>query len=686
MALGSDSQVVLGTCHHDCPDSCGWEVTVEDGVATKLRGNSEHPFSQGELCPKVNRFLDRVYSPDRILHPLRRSGPKGTREYEQISWDEALAEISDRWTAAIDRHGSETVLPWWDAGNQSLLSMGYLDQRFLTRLGATRLVGSLCGGTSRVGYSATNGTGKGMDPLDVRHSKLILLWGTNTRLTNRHLWPYIEEARADGAEVVVIDPIRTVTADAADHFVQPMPGTDVALMLAMMNVLIRDDLIDHDYVEQHALGYDELVNRARDWSPERAAQVCGLEASQIEWLATAYGTTRPVAIRTLIGAEHHEQGAMFFRAMACLPTLVGAWRDRGGGLARSTGAWTGDVVADSVDDLSAYSSGTSRRAYNMNHLGRTLTDPEMDPPVTALLVWNGNPAVTVPNTELIREGMSRDDLFIVVHEQFMTDTAAMADIVLPATTQIEQLDAVLPWGHLYVGMNHKAIEPLGETVSNSELFRRLSTAMGFTEPGLHADDEALLREALTPLGDDIDALFADGFWRLHVPQDLRPFAQGGFPTASGKAELRSDALERDGHDPLPQYSAADEGPTSAISRQFPLQLASPKQHGRFLNTSYTHLPKHGPAEGSPYLELDPADAAERGIDDGDEVRVFNDRGSLTLAARVSDRLRPGLVAVPFGWWMADYGGGSVNSLTSDTLTDWGGGVAYGDTMVQVAPV
>ena len=347
-ATEREDRTVLGTCHHDCPDSCGWIVTVENGVATKLRGNPDHPFSQGELCPKVNRFLDRVYSPDRLLHPLRRVGPKAGGEYEQISWGEALDVISDEWTDLIDRHGAETLLPWWDAGNQGLLSLERLDRRFLARLGSTRLVGSLCGATSRAGYAATTGTGKGMDPLDARHSKLVLLWGTNTKLTNRHLWPFIEEAKAAGGEVVVIDPMRTITADSADHFVQPRPGTDVALMLAMMHVLIRDDLVDHDYVTSYALGFDDLAAHVGEWTPERAAQICGLEAPQIEWLATAYGTTRPVSIRTLIGAEHHEHGAMFFRALACLPVLVGAWRDRGGGLARSTGAWTGDAVDPSV--------------------------------------------------------------------------------------------------------------------------------------------------------------------------------------------------------------------------------------------------------------------------------------------------------------------------------------------------
>jgi anaerobic selenocysteine-containing dehydrogenase len=485
---------------------------------------------------------------------------------------------------------------------------------------------------------------------------------------------------------VVIDPVRTVTAEEADWFLQPLPGTDVALMLSMMHVLIRDGLVDRDYIDAHAVGFDQLAERVAAWPPDRGAQVCGLDAVDIEELATRYGTTRPAAIRTLIGAEHHEHGAMLFRTMACLPVLVGAWRDRGGGLARSVGSWTEPAVdALGVVALPDH-RGPSPRQLSVNHLGRALTDASLDPPVTVLFAWNGNPLVSVPQAELIRRGLERDDLFTVVHEQFVTDTARYADVLLPAATQIEQLDVVTPWGSLYLGLNRPAIAPPGEAVPNTELFRRLSTAMGYSEPELQQSDEALLEQVLAPLDPTMRAdLDRDGFVRVLPEEDLRPYANGGFETPSGKAELFSERLAREGHDPLPDHVPPIEGAGGdpALTSRFPLVLITPKQHTRFLNTSYTHLPGHGDREGGNRLELDRFDARARGIADGDQVRVFNDRASLTLEARVVVRLRPGLVSIPFGWWDADAAGGTANSLCNDTLTDWGGGVAFYDTLVEV---
>jgi anaerobic selenocysteine-containing dehydrogenase len=675
--------VVHGTCHHDCPDSCGWHVTVQEGVAVQLRGNPAHPYSQGELCPKVTKFIDRVYSPDRVLHPMRRVGAKGEGRFERISWDDALAEIAQRFQAAIDAHGPESILPYSDAGNQSLLSL-YFPNRFWNRLGGTRLVRALCGPTVGAGVSMTNGTGKALDPLEVRHSKLILLWGTNTRLTNRHLWPTIEAARADGAQLIVIDPIRTVTAEAADWFVQPLPGTDIALMLAMMHVLVRDDFVDRAWVDAHTVGFDELVAHVAEWTPERAAATCGLDVADVERLAHLYGTIRPAAIRTLVGAEHHENGAMFFRTLACLPALVGDWQHRGGGLARSVGVYADALVDDAAVSRPDLLAGRSPRWLNMSRLGEVLTDPSLDPPVTAMLVWNANPLVVTPNAELIRRGMRRDDLFTVVHDQFVTDTARYADILLPATTQIEISDVVPAWGHLWLGWNEAAIEPVGESVSNSELHRRLAAAMGYTEPALFEDDLTALRDALPTV--DIDALRADGFVRVPYPDDGRPFGDGVFPTASGRVELRSDRLAAIGQPVLPTFVPPHESPAGnpELAARFPLTLLTPKQHTRFLNSSYSHLPKHGPLEGGPYVELCAADAAARGIADGDEVIACNDRGSLRLPARITERLRPGVVAIPFGWWSAHHPDGRVaNSLTNDTLTDWGGGVAYNDTLVEV---
>ena len=687
--MASATRIVLGTCHHDCPDSCGWEVSVENGVAVKLRGNSEHPFSQGELCPKVNRFLERVYSPDRILYPLARNGPKGSGEFRQISWDEALALVAERIHSVIDNFGGEAVMPWGSAGTQGLIQMNSLDRRFFAKIGSSRQVDSLCGATAKVGASLTLGSPLSSDPMDIEFSQLILLWGTNTRLANRHLWPFIEKARARGAKVVVIDPIRTMTAESADVFVQPLPGTDVALMLAMMHILIRDDLVDHDYLEKYTDGFDELSVQVTEWTPLRAAQVCGISVDDIESLARDYGTIRPSFIRTLIGAEHRQHGAMFFRTLSCLPMLVGAWREKGGGFARSVGSYAAVNVDDSVFTVDSLSAGRERRPLSMNEIGQVLNDENLDPAVKALFVYNGNPLVTAPNAELIRQGLEREDLFTVVSEQFMTDTARYADVIFPACTQIEQVDVVPAWGHLYLGWNEKAIEPLGESVPNTELWRRLALAMGFSEPELFEDDESLIASALHDV--DLDQLRTTGFVRLSLPEDLLPYAQGGFATASGKAALINHSLPAVGMPALPTYEVGDEM-QGGINFQdmYPLSLMSPKTHVRFLNSSYSHLAHHCDAEGEMYCELDPSDATSRGIQHGDQVRVFNERGSLDVVAQVKSsggRVRSGLVLVPFGWVGARTKDmKTVNALTNDQAADFGGGVAFYDTMVQVEKI
>ncbi len=686
----SATHTVHGTCHHDCPDSCGWQVTVTDGVAVQLRGNPDHPYSAGELCPKVNRYLDRVYSPDRITTPLRRIGAKGEGRFERISWDEALEEIGTRLRQIVDTDGPRAIVPFISAGNQSSLAILF-GERFWNHLGAATLTGALCGAVAGAGTASTLGTGKALDPTELRHSQLILLWGTNTRLTNRHLWPTIERARADGAQVVVIDPIRTITADSADWFVQPLPGTDVALMLAMMHVLIRDHLVDTEWVEAHTVGFDELAAHVVEWTPERAADVCGVPAADIERLATMYGTIRPAAIRTLIGAEHHEHGAMFFRTVTCLPALVGAWRDKGGGYARSVGTWSNELI-DGVAMMcpsTPTASATPRRQLPMVRLAEIL-DVDAADPVRALFVIGGNPLVVVPNAEGVRRGLANEALFTVVHEQFLTDTARYADLVLPATTQIESVDAVPAWGHLWMGWNEPAIAPVGESVCNSELHRRLATAMGFTAdvaPHLHDDDMTVLRDAMPTV--DVEALRRDGWVKAGAyPADGRPFADGVFPTASGKVELMSELLGALGQPALPTFAPARESHAGdpELAARLPFALLTPKQHTRFLNSSYSQLPKHGPLEGAPYVEMVAEDAQRLGVTEGQCVVVHNDRAELELPVKITGRLRPGVVAVPWGWWGSQHPDGrTANALTNDALTDWGGGVAYSSTLVGVRP-
>ncbi len=692
------TRTVNGTCHHDCPDSCGWTVTVDDTdattpIAVKLRGNPAHPYSAGELCPKVNRFLDRVYSPDRLLYPLRRVGPKGSGEFERVDWDDALAAIARNLHRVIETYGAEAVLPFSDAGNQSMLAMMGLSGRFFGHMGATKLIRAICGPTVGAAMAMTNGTGRGLDPEQLAHSDLILLWGTNTKLTNRHLWPTIERARERGARLVVIDPIRTVTAEAidpdrGDRFVQPLPGTDISMMLAMMHVIIRDGLTNDEWIAAHTAGYDELRAAVAEWTPERASDACGVPAAVIGRLAHDYATTPNAAIRTLIGAEHHENGAMFFRTMACLPALTGAWAHRGGGIAKSVGSYT----ESQIDEARLFRPDLDRgdpRTLNMSRLGEILTSPTAGEPtgpgIHAFVNWNCNPLVTVPNADAIRRGLARDDLYTVVHEQFMTDTAKYADIVLPATTQIESDDIVFSWGSLWTAYNRAAIAPVGESCSNTELFRRLAGAMGYTEPALFDDDETLMRESLPTI--DLDELRSKEWLRAPYPDDGRPFGDGEFDTPSGRVHLASDDLVAIGQPRVPTYVPPNESPGGdpELSARYPLQLLTPKHHTRFLNSGYSHLPKHGPAEGGPFVELDADDARARGLADGALARVWNDRASLDVPVRISGRLRPGVVAIPWGWWTAHHPDGNVaNMLTNDTLTEWGGGVAYSDTLVQVS--
>jgi anaerobic selenocysteine-containing dehydrogenase len=688
-------KTVNGVCHHDCPDSCGWVVTVDDGpaadaapVAVKLRGNPAHPYSVGELCPKVNRFLERVYSPERVLTPLRRNGAKGAGLFEPISWDAALTEIAARWTDIISTIGAEAIMGSWDAGNQSLLAM-HAHEPFWNRLGGSRQIDSVCGQAAGVGWAATYGSGEGADPTEIRYAKCVVLWGTNTRLTNRHLWPSIDAARASGATVICIDPLRTVTAQESDLFIQPLPGTDTALMLGLIHLWIRDNRIDHDYVSRYSEGFDDLAEEASRWDPARVAELCGISLADVEQLAHLTADAQPTHFRTVIGAEHREHGAQFFRLLAALPVLLGSWRHRGGGASRSTGVYTAAVTKDASHPELRRKQDT--RTLSMNQMGRWLTEPSMEPSVQSLLVWNFNPLIGLPHAELIRQGLARNDLFTVVHEQFVTDTARYADIVLPATTQIESTDVVPSWGSLHVNWNEAAIAPMGESVSNSELFRRLSAAMGFDDAELFASDEARLTEMLPgthPRGQGITAasLKSHGTMRLTVAEDFRPYAHGGFATPSGKAQLSSNHMSNTGLGLVASFQPSSEGPHGTMVQRYPLSLMTPKVHQRFLNGSYAHMPNHGGREGGPWVELSPGDAQDRGIADGDVVEVFNDRATLTLNARIGDFVRNGVVAVPFGWHAeAHMDGRTANALTNDAPTSFGGGVAFSDTLVDVRP-
>ncbi len=656
------AEVIRGGCAHDCPDTCAWEVTVEAGRAVRLAGNPAHPYTRGMLCAKVNRYLDRVYSPDRVLHPLRRTGAKGEGRFQRVSWEEALAGISERLRQIVVEHGGEAVLPYSYAGNMGLVQYAGMDRRFFARLGASRLARTICGDTANAGVSEVLGNSSGMLPEDIVHSRYIVLWGTNTVVTNVHLWPLIGRAREAGARLVVIDPVTTRTAREADWHIAPLPGTDPALALGLIHVIASEGLHDQDYLDRYTEGWEQLRERAAAFTPERVEALTGVAAADVVRLAREYATTQPACIRTLVGPEKHPTGAATFRAVACLPAVIGAWRHRGGGLLH----WTRSFFSEVFDTRAVSRPDLARvrtRSISMIQIGRALTDPGLDPPVKALFVYDSNPAVIAPNQRLVLEGLRRADLFTVVSELFLTDTARHADYVLPATSFLEHWDLLFPWGHTYAVLNRPAIDPLGEAVSNGELFRRLAAALSFTGPEFEENDLDMVRAAVP--AELWEPLLRDGWVKLDLPEGAR-FAEGGFPTPSGRCRLWADAAWQ---------------PPAAELEQGPLALVSAKYAIHFLNSSYSHLPRHRGAEGDPWVALHPEDAAARGIADGDRVRVFNRRGELELVARVGDAVRCGVAAIPHGYW-----GVSANALTSDGIADAGGGGDFFGTRVEVSRV
>ena len=567
-------RVTRGACPHDCPDTCAWTVTVRDGRAVELHGDPDHPFTRGGLCAKVNHFLeDRTYHPDRVLHPLRRTGPKGSGMFEPVAWDVALDDIAGRLRRIVDERGAQAVMPYSYLGTQGLVQGSAMSDAFFARLGATHLVRSVCGSAGGTGIAMTIGDGPGFLPEDLAHSRYIILWGTNTISTNLHLWPFIREAKEHGATIVAIDPAKTRTAAAADVHIRPMPGTDAALALGMMHVIVAEGLHDERYLSDHTVGFEELAQRLPEYAPERVATITGIDADQIRQLARAYATTRPAAIRLLVGMEHHAYGASAFRAISCLPAVVGAWRERGGGLCHMTFQLFGDI--DWSCGISV-PEDRSVRSVNMVQVGRALTDPSMDPPIGALVVYNSNPAAIAPNQNLVLEGLRREDLFTVVLEHVLTDTALHADYVLPATTQVEHHDVHWSWGQTYLTINEPAIPPVGDALPNTEIFRRLAARMGFEDAAFRTTDEEMVAAALTPLGEDRARELRERGWiRVDTEDQVLPYADGGFLTPSGKCELYSERLASVGMDPLPGFTPAPESPAGdpSLAARYPARAA-----------------------------------------------------------------------------------------------------------------
>ncbi|MBA3530619.1 MAG: molybdopterin oxidoreductase family protein [Ardenticatenales bacterium] len=703
----SSVRVTTGACPHDCPDTCSWQVAVEQesGRAIDIWGHEGQPVTQGRLCGKVDRYLERTYHRERLVTPLRRVGAKGSSAFVAVSWEEAITAIAARLKATIAAHGAEAVLPYSYAGTMGLLQGEGMAMRFFNRMGASDLARTICSEAGFEGYQYTMGRAIGMETQDYAHAQLILIWGSNTLTSNQHLWPFVQEARKNGARVVVIDPARTRTARAADEWLPIRPGSDGALALAMMQVIISEGLHDAEYVERYTEGFEALAERVQGYTPEWAAPLTGISAERIRALAREYATTRPAAIRVNYGMQRHAGGGMAMRNVTCLPALVGAWRAQGGGIQlSSSGSFPFDRTMLYHPELLA---GRKPRTFNMNRLGDALThdaarlaqahhhprpvDPipapeEAGPPVHALIVYNCNPAAVAPDQGAVVTGLRREDLFTVVLEQFQTDTADYADYVLPATTQLEHWDLLKPYGHLFVALNRPAIAPLGQSLPNSEIFRRLATAMGYEEPCFQQSDVELLEEFVRGQQNPVfatvtwETLLEQGFARLNLPQPFLPFAEGNFPTPSGRCEFYSTRLAEDGYDPLPAWvpPSADAGDSDSW-----LQCISPPAHS-FLNSTFVNVDRLQAREKHPMLWVHPRDAAARNLAEGEIVRVWNELGEVELPCHITEEIIAGTVLAPGVWWAKfSPDGRNINQVTPQDEADMGAGALFYDVLVRV---
>ena len=673
---------IRGACPHDCPDTCALITTVQDGVAVKVQGNPDHPATGGVLCAKVSRYTERTYHPERVLTPLKRVGPKGSGQFAPVSWDAALDDIAHR-LGAIAARNPEAILPYSYAGTMGRVQGESMAARFFHQLGASLLDRTICASAGATALDYTFGARVGMRVEAFAQSKLILIWGSNSITSNLHFWRHVQTAKRDGAKIICIDPRKSETAEKCHQHIALLPGTDAALALAMMHELIRNDWLDHDYIARHTHGWEQLRARAMEWSPQRAATVCGISVAEIEALARDYAQAgTAAAIRLNYGMQRVRGGGNSVRAIACLPALTGAWRGAAGGfLLSSSGAFPLNRAALERPDLLA---GKKPRTINMSTIGDALLEPAsaaFGPAIEALVVYNSNPVAVAPESGKVVRGFARDDLFTVVLEHFQTDTADYADYILPATTQLEHWDIHSSYGHTDVLLNQPAIEPLGEARTNTQIFRELAARMGFQDPCFAEDDLQIARSAF---GNHVDftQLLEHGFVSLAVP-DAR-FAEGGFPTPSGKCEFFSDRLAAMGEDGLPNYVPNYE--PQGTDKRYPLAMISPPARN-FLNSTFVNVESLKKQESEPLIELHADDAASRGIRDGDTVRVFNERGSYRCIARLNQRARPGLV-VGLGVWWRKLGmdGTNVNELTSQALTDLGRAPTFYDCAVQVAAI
>ncbi len=686
MSPPPEEPVIVGACPHDCPDTCSLLTTVQDGVAVSVRGNPDHPATAGVLCTKVSRYTERTYHPERLLTPLKRVGKKGEGRFEPVSWDEALDDIAQR-LQAIAADDPQAVLPYSYAGTMGQVQRESMAARFFNRLGASQLDRTICSSAGSAGLAHTYGAPVGMHMAAFAQAKLILIWGSNAIASNLHFWRHVQAAKRDGAKVICIDPRLTETAEKCHQHIALLPGTDAALALGLMNELIANDWLDHDYIEQHTSGWNALKARALAWPVERAAKVCGISPEEITGLAYDYAHSEAPAIRLNYGMQRTRGGGNAVRAVACLPALVGAWRHASGGLLLSSAGYfpTQKKALERPDLLAKGLPGRTPRVINMTTIGADLnrdSDAAFGPKVQALIVYNSNPVAIAPDSPQVVKGFARDDLFTVVLEHFKTDTADYADYVLPATTQLEHWDIHASYGHTDVLLNRPAIAPHGEARTNTDVFRALAQRMGFDEPCFSDTDEDLCTQAFDPAVVSWSLLCAQGFAPL--PLSAAPFANGGFPTPSGKCTFESPGLAAIGQDPVPDYLPNWEPPN--VDARYPLAMISPPARN-FLNSTFANVKSLRDIEGEALVEISSVDAQARGINDGDEVAVFNDRGRYVCVARVSKRARVGVVNGLGIWWRKlGLRGTNVNEVTSQALTDLGRAPTFYDCAVEVARV
>jgi anaerobic selenocysteine-containing dehydrogenase len=698
-------KVVHAACPHDCPDACGVLISVEEGRATRIQGDPAHPVTRGFLCAKVAKYLDRVYSPGRVLYPMRRIKPKGPSgnahladaagAFQRISWDEALDDITSRFRKIMADFGSEAILPYSYGGTLGKLNGSTMDHRFFHRLGASQLDRTICSAAGEAGLKSVLGVKLGTEPEQFRHSRYIIAWGANIHGNNVHLWPFIEEARRSGAKLVVIDPYRTRTATCADWYLPINPGTDAALAMAMMHVIINNGFYDADYVDRHTIGFHQLREKVQAFPPERAAAWTGIAAEDMVRLAREYATIHPAVIRLNYGIQRSEGGGMATRAVTMLPCITGSWKEVGGGLQMSTsGAFTVNSDPLKRPDLMMKPLGRPARVVNMTELG-TVLHSLGEPPIKSLFVFNSNPAAVCPNHNEVIRGLQRSDLFTVVHEQFYTDTTDYADIVLPATTFFEHKDLQGAYGHYYLQISERAIEPLGECRSNVDVFRALAEKMGFDEDCFQETDEQMIDLALSDenprlRGITRERLEQEGHVRLNFGGDALagtaapylPFAEGNFHTATGKAELYSEALKAQGLDPVVAFVAPQESRHSEQAKRFPLEMLARKADN-FLNSTFSNVSAVQRMEEPGLLEMHSSDAYARGIREGDPVRVYNRRGDLRLRAHIGGVVQPGVVSAKLNWAKFSEGHCNINVLTSEKLTDMGNSATFYSVLVEV---